>query len=152
MVLYELRPRADCAGYHHRMRRVLRDRDVSLAVPAGLGRRRRPAGSVERNRRGSPFRRIKRKAIAADPCHQGIGDALHGDRRDSRVDGVAAGAKHFDRDQCRHRVGSRCSRVRGVDRRTAGQKKIAQWESSFRAWYGPEKWNPVFGKDHAHQK
>jgi hypothetical protein len=40
VILDELRPGADRAGHHHRMRRMLGDRDVLLAIPRGVRRRR----------------------------------------------------------------------------------------------------------------
>ena len=132
VVFHQLRPGADRAGHHHGMRRMLGDRNVSLAIPCRVRRRRRPAGAVERDRRGAALRRVERKAIAADARHHRIDHALHGDRCDSGIDRVAAGAKHLQRHQRRHRMRRRGRGLRGIDRRAAGEEEIAQGNYPFR--------------------
>ena len=97
-----------------------------FALYAPKGRSPRPENGRSRSAllARAPLRRIDRKAIAADPRHHRIDHALHGNRRDARIDRVAAGAKHLQRHQRRHRMRRRRSRLRGIDRRAAGKKKL----------------------------
>jgi len=62
---------------------------VNWSGNLGIDLGRRTAGAVQRDRRAA-LRRIEGETIAADASHRGIGHALHGDRRQRRIDGIAA--------------------------------------------------------------
>jgi hypothetical protein len=75
-----------------------------------------------------PGWRQQHEAVAADPGHRRLDHALHRDRRDRSIDGVAAGAQDVERGErrrrmrrCRHAalaVGDRSPRQREVTHAT----------------------------------
>ena len=105
MVGIEPAPGVDAARHRDGMGRGGGGRRGALfGEPLGLRGSRRPARAVQSHRQATT-RRIKGEAVAAEPRHGGLDDALHRHGRDGGIHGVAAGFQRLDGGQRGERVG-----------------------------------------------
>ena len=102
------------------------DAEPHEALDRGGGRR--PSRAVERDHCALGGCQ-QDEAVAPDPGHRRLDHALNGDRRDRRVDGIAAGTQDIERREGRQRVRSRRHTVLAVGRRAAGQLEVTHGRS-----------------------
>ena len=86
---------------------------------------RRPAGAIDGDDLAAG-RRVEAEAIAAESGRLRLDHREHGAGRNRRVDGVAAGAQHFDRGQRGDRHGGRRHPVHGIDGAASALMEISQ--------------------------
>ena len=124
------------------MRRLNLDlADAVLDIPFDMGLGRRPSRAVERDRQRATTR-VQHKTIAADAGALRLDDALHGDRSDRGIGGVAARAQHVERGQCRHRSRGRGHPVRRHRRRASRNIEVAHRLSLPRVQIARRRSNP----------
>ena len=120
-------PAGDGAGDGDAMRRNV----VRRSGARGLDRversgGRRPARAVDGDDLAAARRRIEAEAIAAESRRLRLDHREHGAGRNRRVDGVAAGAQHFDRGQRGDRHGGRRHPVHGIDGAASALMEVSQ--------------------------
>ncbi len=109
---------------HGMRRRHSNFADSVLDIPIDGGFCRCPSRAVEGNGQ-RPLARIQNETVAADSGALRLGDALHRDRRDRGVGGVAAGTQHVERGECGSGVRGCSHPVRRHRRRSPRNIEVA---------------------------